>query len=399
MNASSQKTYDVVIVGAGPAGSVLGYMLAGKGIDVLIIEKQKLPRYKACGGGLTAKAIEILPFDISGVIEAYTYSAEICINDSPVFYKTLPCPAISMVMRDRFDHFLAEKAVAQGASLMDGTAFNSLSGIPGNLVIETTKGTFNTRLLVGADGVNSRTSESLGLRIRRKTMIALEGEVYFKTIDALNSFRQKICFDFGVIPKGYGWIFPKADHLSVGVLTTLKKAGHLKQHFYSYLKTKRLYSDTETRYLKGHRIPYNPDKKNIYANEKGLVVGDATGFTDPVTGEGIYYAIKEALIASDIIHKAVQADITHLNEYTADLNKEFFKEMTCAARFANVLYNCPALSHKILEAHGTKLGEYHLDIISGRKTYGELYKKLFNLPGFFSMLKKTFFSLPKRNIK
>jgi geranylgeranyl reductase family protein len=381
--------HDVVIVGAGPAGATLGYFLAKNGVKALIIEKKALPRYKTCAGGLTRRTLSLLPFDIHEVVEDYSYTSKMMFRNKPLCIKTMDQPIIGMVMRDKFDYFLVEKAVHEGAVVQDGTVFQSVFGRAGDLTVETSKGKCKTRIIVGADGANSAVARELRLRIQRETMTAIEGELYLQGSDILNEFKGTVHFDFGVIPEGYGWVFPKSDHLSVGVATGSKKIGKLKDFFYSYLAVKELNSYNEINPLRCHPIPFRPNKKNVLADSRGLVVGDAAGFTDPLTGEGILYAVWGAQIASTVILNCLNSGYEHIHEYTDLLKREFLNDLVCANRMSYLIYKFPKMSERILRSHGEYLGRNQLEVISGEQTYGDLYKKIldemFNLPKFLSV--------------
>ncbi|MFC1877307.1 FAD-dependent monooxygenase [Thermodesulfobacteriota bacterium] len=125
--------FDVTIVGAGPSGSTLGYYLSEKGFKVLIIEKKKLPRYKPCGGGITQRASNLLPFDFDDVVEDYSLTAKILFNNIEVLSKDFDSPIVSMVMRDKFDYFLINKAKEKGVVVKDKNKFLSIEGDPGSL--------------------------------------------------------------------------------------------------------------------------------------------------------------------------------------------------------------------------------------------------------------------------
>lgn len=372
--------YDVVIVGAGPAGAMLAYALASAGVQVLLIEKKNLPRYKPCGGGLTKRTLSVLPFDIEDVIEDYTYRVEVFVQNERAFVKTREDPVVGMVMRDRFDHFLVRKAVSAGATLQEGTTFRSLSGSTGDLSVKTSKGLFKSQLVVGADGVNSRVARALGLKVRRRIMCALEGEVFCSDSKTLMALKNAAHFDFGVVPRGYAWIFPKRDHLSIGVLTTSRTVEHLKPYFTSYLKMKGLEGSAEVRSLKVHSIPYRADKRNILSTEKGLLVGDATGFADPITGEGIYYAVRGAQIASAVLVKGLSQGHEAVEKYTDTLKDQFMPELANPQRLAHILYNYPNFSGRLLKKYGEKLGEYHVEVIRGENAYAGLHKSVLKLP-------------------
>ena len=372
------KTYDVVIVGAGPAGTVLAYLLATQGADTLILEKKNLPRYKPCAGGLTRRAVAALPFALKDVVEDEAYTIRSFLRNELLFVECEPQPVISMVMRDRFDYWLAGRAVEAGAQIQEGVVFKSLCGAAGRLTIRTTEGEIGSRIVVGADGVNSRVARSLDLDVRKRTMQAMQGEITFSDPLELEGFRKTAHFDFGVVPGGYAWVFPKRDHVSVGILTTSSKVKHLRRYFKSYVALKRLDRGT-VQTLRPHLIPFHPDRKNRLATEKGLVVGDAAGFADPITGEGIFHAIKGSCLASELIVKALRSGYHHLPDYSRLLKLEMMEDLQCAQRFAGILYRLSGLSAKIIKSHGKTLGKYHTEVIGGTMTYRELYRKTFRL--------------------
>jgi flavin-dependent dehydrogenase len=291
-----------------------------------------------------------------------------------------------MVMRDKFDFFLVKKAMKAGAYLNDQTNFISLSGTTGNLDVETTKGNFKTKIIVGADGVNSNVAKAIQLNVKKKQMMAIEAEVFLNNPETLKELQHSVHFDLGMIPGGYGWVFPKRDHLSIGMLSVSKQARDIKRFFKAYLESKAIHAHADIRSLKGHMIPYGPAKSNSYANKNGMLVGDATGFVDPITGEGIYYAFREAQIAAEIISDDVLSINESAEKYNTLLKKELMHDLDCAQKLAYILYKIPVVSHRVLKAHGKSIGENHLEIITGKKSYGELFNEVLSLSGIRTLL-------------
>ena len=381
----TRSTYDTIIVGAGPAGALLAYELAAAGLALLLVEKKRLPRYKTCGGGLTPRALELLPFSIQPVVEDAATTARLWVNGRTVFDRTYPQPVVHMVMRDRLDALLVEQAVAKGARLEQGARFLAASGTPGRLVIETTAGTFQARCLVGADGVHSRVARHLGLRIQHRTMTALEAELDAEKQD-LDRYRHTFDFDFGVIEEGYGWVFPKRNHLSAGILTRRSKARTIRRDFQRYRERKGL-AATRLASLKLHPIPYAPQAGNRYANAKGLVVGDATGMVDPITGEGIYYALQSARMAA----AAIRAYITHgarMTGYDAALRRRTGRELRYAGLLAAILYGLPWLSYPLLRRFGDRIGGKHMEVFEGKLDYPGLFRYVVSPRGVRHLLRK-----------
>ncbi len=382
----TESQHDVVIVGAGPAGALLAHDLAAAGQDVLLVEKKHLPRYKACGGGLTPRALKLLPFSIQAVVEDAATTARLRVKDRTAFQRTYPQPVVHMVMRDRLDALIVQKAVERGARLVQGARFLAASGTPGNMAIETTGGRLRARCLVGADGTFSRTARHLGLPVRYRTMNAVEAEIEPQG-RGLQRFRNRFDFDFGVIDQGYGWVFPKQNHLSVGVLTRRPKAAAIRRDLQRYLDFKGL-AGARVQSLKLHPIPYAPGGANVYANQKGLVVGDATGMVDPITGEGLYYAFRTAQLAAASI-KAYFENHAALSTYNHALRRTVGREVRYAGLLAEILYRLPGLSYPLLARFGDRIGAKHMEVFEGTLDYPRLFRYVVGLKGIRHLLTKT----------
>ncbi len=210
-------------------------------------------------------------------------------------------------------------------------------------------------------------------------MTALEGEVYCRNPKILESFKNTAHFDFGVIEKGYGWIFPKSDHLSAGVLTLHPRIQSLKKPFEAYLRSKGITRDIQVRRLRGNPIPYAPAKKSRFSNPKGLVLGDAAGITDPITGEGIYFALKEALIAAEVIAEVLSGTATTA-EYDRRIKTEILADAQLARLISHLVYSFSRVGNRVMDRFGRESAENLLKIITGEISYRQLYQLIFNPP-------------------
>jgi geranylgeranyl reductase family protein len=384
---STAILFDCTIVGTGPAGSLLAYELARHGRRVLLLEKRTLPRYKPCGGGLTQRARALLPFDIDGQVEDRARTTRLRVHYRTAFEQSEETAAVHLVMRDRFDHFLVQQAQAAGAVVRDRTRFLSLSGSPGRLTVRTTRGCFRTGLVIGADGVHSRVGRALGLPLTYRIMPALEAELEV-TRDIRRRFCGAVHFDFGVIRGGYGWLFPKRNNLSAGILARGRPARDLKPHLMRYLARNGLSANrVGLRSLRLHPIPCRPDRRNGYADARGLVVGDATGLVDPVTGEGIFYALKSAQIAAAVLKRPMAYGPAAAFHYTQALKAEIEADVLKADVLARILYGWPMLSNWVLARSGATIGATHLAVYRGEVSYRRLFQYVMSPRGFAHLLR------------
>ena len=210
------SSYDVIVVGAGPAGATLGRELCHRGLEILIVEKEKLPREKPCAGGVTFRAASLLDFDIGPVTEGIAYGARITYRLSDECIRRHDQKLVRLVMRSRFDHFLVKKAEEAGAVISDGMRADQLEMTASGVSVLTAEGPITAKVIAVADGAKGTIGRGLGMNRDFELGLALEDEVYI-TGDKLSDWDSLIGLDIGQIPGGYGWVFPKRDHLSVGV--------------------------------------------------------------------------------------------------------------------------------------------------------------------------------------
>ena len=212
------KSYDVIIVGAGPAGAVAGFLCAGSGLKTLIIERKQLPRPKSCGGGVTAKAISLLKqincFDATWfdpLVQEFIIHLPKSDNTYALAAKA---PFMGIVRRNLFDMALIEKARAQGAELRTGESFHRFRQTARQtLEVATDQSVYKTRVLIGADGCQSRVRKQMADRFfgtpdRIPTLLGVEGDLAAEAVEGVSNKFCHLFFDFapGVI---YGWVFPR----------------------------------------------------------------------------------------------------------------------------------------------------------------------------------------------
>jgi geranylgeranyl reductase family protein len=348
--------YDVIVSGAGPAGSLLAHHLAQAGLNVVMVEKAALPRYKPCGGGLPLKTIRSLPFDVGPVLEREARTAVLQFAGRELLRTPLADRWGWFAMRDRFDQWLVQRAVQAGAELWEGLALRGVrdgpayvevraegQGRPGAPVVEQARG----RFLAGADGVLSTVARTVGLLPQRRVGVAIEAEIQVGP-RALEQHGTSATFDFGALPQGYGWIFPKSEHLSVGLFRAWPgKAPRLRDRLGLFLANHRELQNGHTIQQRGHLIPLGGSREPLHRG-RVLLLGDAANLADPWLGEGIYYAVQSAVIAADVLTAAVESGPDTLARYSARVHAEILPDLRQARHLAAVIYRQPRLCSMLL---------------------------------------------------
>lgn len=356
--------YDAIIIGGGPAGSTLGRKLSKEGYKALLIEKHVFPRYKACGGGITKRCYKLLDIDISQYVEDITNEIVFKFPNGKQTVLQTDEPIIYQVDRVKFDKYLIDMAAYYGCEIHDGETFYDFYDNGKSLVVMTDKGEYETKILVGADGINSNVAYKTRL-INGKKGIALEGEVYVDN-SLIDGLKGKVVVDFNAIKYGYGWVFPKGDRLSIGVGTFLNKISNIKE-ILSKMIEGNVDENIKDCKIYGHQLSFPDGSDGVFNDDKVILIGDATRLADPFTGEGIYNALLTADISFDVIKKHFDGECG-LNEYTLRLNREIVPDIGWAYRLAQFTYNNMDFIEKSVR-HFPNVLSYFVDIMMGDNTY------------------------------
>lgn len=362
----------VIIVGAGPAGAWLAYHLARESISTIILERDRIPRYKSCGGALSGKASAVLsgefsPDDIPSetIIDRLTFRCP----DQPDVEHHSPGNGITLVMRDRFDEFLVDGARAAGATVIDGQVVREVQILPDGVTVRTREQQYRGDIIAGADGAGSAVARSLGIE-PAQVGTALQGEVRGQFPEELTG---RLTLDYGRIPSGYSWVFPKRDHLSIGTGSMSNPKLHLRRIFFTYLEELGIDAGSSEIFLRGHPIPSGT--RTTLAGERFLLVGDAAHLADPLTGEGIHNALKSGQLAAEEITAAVRGGYSDLVRYSEAVRREMGPELRAAGLMARLIFRWPPAVHRMLRAN-SHLMETVMSVVQGGTSYGEAYVKM-----------------------
>jgi geranylgeranyl reductase family protein len=374
---SEPKTYDALVVGMGPAGATAAYELSRAGMAVLALDKQAHPRYKVCGGGLSSRIDQLLGSDYKQVVEHTVYGVQFNYGGEESFFIESSSPIAYMVMRDRFDHLLVEKARGAGTELHEGEqAVRFEQQADWVEVITDQGGHYRTRVLIGADGANSAVAQHLFPGRRLARMSTLESELGIGKAPVYPG-EGKVLIDLGATSKGYAWIFPKKERLSVGIAEFRGRASSPKGVFRRFVEAEKGLANMDVPAPYGHPLPlYNSHglaDRGLVKN-RALLVGDAGHLVDPLFGEGIYYAVLSGQLAAASVLGSVHDRNRSLQDYQDAICREIYPEFRIASRVARIVYTFPRLCHKLMHRYHEVIGLYY-DVLQGRETYQGFFIK------------------------
>lgn len=329
---------------------------------MLLIEKSRLPRYKVCGGGLVWRARRFLPSEIPVQIEREFYQLDWKMAPSLEYSVKRDYPIVSMVMRDAFDASLTKAASRAGAVIQDQESFNSLEFDKHGVSVKTSKGLYRANHVVASDGVLSPVYRYLGLSDRRTKIPAVEAEVSLN--DTNHPLFDRVVFDVTAIPRGYGWVFPKAHHLSIGVAAMPSSPASLNQSYNDYMKALGLNGNVRSVKKYGFQIPLYPHR-NLF-HERVIFTGDAAGLADPLVAEGISHALFSGKWAADAL--LLQPGIAP-GSYDRKVKETLGSQIKSARLLARLFYDYPGVSEAIIKRKGEYITNYVSDIFAGERRY------------------------------
>ncbi len=366
-NVENAVFKDVIIAGGGPAGACLAYRLAREGLDVLLLEKGSPPRPKPCAGGVSRRALCELPFYPAPVIEEeisrFIFS---CRLSDPVETVTAE-PAVYTVRREKFDAFLLDKAASAGAGIIKGIRVQGVENDGVGCRVTAGGNTYRCKILAGADGANSNVARALGLNCRKFCGLTLDCHLCPPS-GVPPALRETIRVDYGFKYKGYTWVFPKKDSLSIGAgMLHGPVKGALQPALVKMMASLQLKEQIKPVQKRGWILPLNPFPQRLHSSA-ALLLGDAAGLVDSFSGEGILYALKSARLAAGIIAEEIRKPCPRLGGYSKLIGTEIGPELAAAWRLGRLFYRNAPFYHRLLLRRPELAGEF-LKLPSGTGSY------------------------------
>ncbi|MFG3365461.1 geranylgeranyl reductase family protein [Streptomyces sp. NPDC090032] len=375
------QVWDVVVVGAGPAGASAAYAAAVAGRSVLLLEKAELPRYKTCGGGIIGPSRDALPpgFELPfrDRIDAVTFSLDGKFSRTRRSRHML----FGLVNRADFDHQLVEHAQKAGAELRTGTTVSRVeqhgSAVPDRRTVAVTLQdgeTILARAVVGADGSASRIGAHVGVKLDQVDL-GLEAEIPVPETVA-EDWKGRVLIDWGPMPGSYGWVFPKGDTLTVGVISARGEGAATKRYLEDFIARLGL-AGFEPSVSSGHLTRCRADDSPL-SRGRVLVCGDAAGLLEPWTREGISFALRSGRLAGEWAvrvseaHDAVDARRQALN-YAFAVKAGLGVEMSVGKRMLTLFERRPGMLHAAITGFRPAWKAF-ARITRGSTTLGEIVR-------------------------
>ncbi|MEU7904078.1 geranylgeranyl reductase family protein [Actinoplanes sp. NPDC049118] len=341
--------WDVAVIGAGPGGLSAAHAAASAGARTIVLERAEHPRYKTCGGGLLGASLAVanplITVPARDTVSAVTFTDR---GRRGFTRRSGRRPLLTMVRRDDFDFAWYKAAVTAGAHVRQNAQVRAIAqGADAATVTLADSGTITARAVIGADGSAAVSSRHVGVTFEQQDL-GLEVELAATEADRA-AYRGRVLLDWGPVPGSYGWVFPKDDELTVGVIME-KGRGAETRRYLSDLVARLGLADRRVVRDSGHltrcRRADAPLRKG-----RVLVVGDAAGLLEPWTREGISYALRSGTWAGQVAARA--RTTSDLAEYDQSITRELVPEMVAGRRLLQVFGRRRALVHA---AMATPLG-------------------------------------------
>lgn len=360
--------YDVIVVGAGPSGSTAARESAALGLSVLMLDRAEFPRDKPCGGGVNVRTVRLLPFDLEPVVERSIGAMRVDVKLRHGYVRRSGEALSYMTQRRNLDALLVTQACRSGVIFKERLPLRAVERSKDRVVVRAGRETFEARALVAADGANGSAAKLAGLSIHRDLGIALEGNIN-PDAEYPSEWEDAFGLELGTCPGGYGWIFPKDDHVNIGVGGRSPTGPRLRRllerltRFYGF-------DPAEMWGIRGHPLPVRRPGSPL-ARGNVLAVGDAAGFVDVLTGEGIYAAVCSGQLAARHLARYLGGRSPDLRGYEIDADRQLDAELRVSRQLYDILHLSPALAAALVR-RSPRAWRLACNLLTGNTTYTSL---------------------------
>lgn len=373
--------YDVIVVGGGPAGSAAARRAALGGRRVLVLDAARFPRSKPCGGAVSEQGLSYLDCELPReIVHSDVFGARMHFG-STVIEAQRPYRIAVVTTRAELDQFLLGRAAEAGAAVRQGTRVLSVVDDGPRVYVRTTEATYTSRYVIGADGAQSVVAASLRGRLPRAQYgVLYEFNVPSRRTPPSSSSRGFVDIHFGVAYRGYGWVFPRADHWNVGVGALASGAPNVKRaahDFYASLTSLSRDVDASPEDQVGWIVPAGGYSRTV-ARGRVLLAGDAAGYVDAFAGEGIAYAILSGQMAGSLIAAACEggdADAPRRlgEQYSALCRTRIERDLWYSLILSRLLHCWPGGLLRLFSTEPAFVEKY-LDVLAGGIRYADYLK-------------------------
>jgi geranylgeranyl reductase family protein len=369
--------YDLIIIGGGPSGASAGRRAGKLGLNTLLLEKDKFPRYKPCGGGLSTHAISYLDFELPQDIIEWEVTGIRGIFKNQVTEVHKDHNISLLLSRAVFDDFLLKKAEETGIEIHTGEMVLSCTEKTEFVEVITKEQTYQAKFAIVAEGAHGLLKTCVRpADTREEYGISVVTEIPAEEREIEERLGKSVELQLGVASGGYGWIFPHKTYYSVGVFGIVKNFPHPKATMIKFLKNNDFTGDYK---LSGHKIPLGGIKRRIVGS-RVLLVGDAAGFVDAFSGEGLAYAISSGQFAASVLAEICQqrGKLKDLHKYESICKAEFGTHLKYSLIFSRLIHSFPERSFKMFIDNKEILDKY-LEVVDFTIDYKDYLRwSLFN---------------------
>ncbi|MCK9356763.1 MAG: NAD(P)/FAD-dependent oxidoreductase [Dehalococcoidia bacterium] len=379
---AQEVSCEVAVVGGGPAGATVAAELARRGVDVVLLERMRVPRRKCCAGGLTIAAAGLLPPVTLSVIEKQIRSIRVSSVDGKSTEWSSDSPFMYTASRERLDAVLWEEAARCGARALDCHDVLRIEQTTESVVLTCADLAVRCRVVVGADGATGIVAGSVFPGRRRHVAVGVALEYERESgVDAQRSERVELVV--GLPGRTYGWVFPRRDVVSVGIEIhgRLREREAALEHVCAVAGMQ----GRRVAYRGVHPIPTVVGRHAQVVSGRVLLVGDAAGLCDPLTGEGVRHALLSARLAADAIVPALQTGPAALQGYSAAIHETIVSELRTAMVLLRFLFRLEPAALFLLQ-HDARARRAALALLKGDMTYHELLWRVGGVRGFAALL-------------